>query len=249
MSDTLYVTPAQVLAAKLVLELREEAGEPLDEALQAIANAQVVVPPQSAPSHRTGVDEEALAESRATLQRIEHQLQRLNPEPSGQERSQPPQARTPGNVDPQDIAPASLDDPDLDPPWPSEELQKEWSEAARPSSWGHAESREQPAGVNPDDSDAPPWAREGAKWEDPGVSQAARRSSTPPPKPPLDPPPPVSGLEESPEEKETTERLLAHRRQWLRDQRQQVDPDIEDPDIEGPNIDGPGIRGPGIGGP
>jgi hypothetical protein len=40
--NTLYVTPAQVLAAKLDVELREEAGEESDEAIQAIANAYVV---------------------------------------------------------------------------------------------------------------------------------------------------------------------------------------------------------------
>jgi hypothetical protein len=42
MSDTVYVTPAQVLAAKIALELNEETGEVPDEALEAIANAQVV---------------------------------------------------------------------------------------------------------------------------------------------------------------------------------------------------------------
>ncbi len=48
MSETLYVTPAQVLAAKLALELSEEAGEVPDEALKAIANAQVDAVEQSA---------------------------------------------------------------------------------------------------------------------------------------------------------------------------------------------------------
>jgi hypothetical protein len=85
MSEALYVTPAQVLAAKLALELNKEAGEPPDEALEAIANARVVAPQQSGPDHGTSADEEALA----TLQRIEHQLQHLNPEASTQERSQP----------------------------------------------------------------------------------------------------------------------------------------------------------------
>jgi hypothetical protein len=42
MSNTLYVTPAQVLAAKLAIELSEEDGEEPDEALKAIANAEVV---------------------------------------------------------------------------------------------------------------------------------------------------------------------------------------------------------------
>ena len=55
MSDTLYVTPAQVLAAKLALELSEEAGEVPDEALKAIANAQVVAEDDSAFSEKTGV--------------------------------------------------------------------------------------------------------------------------------------------------------------------------------------------------
>jgi DNA-binding PadR family transcriptional regulator len=48
MSNTLYVTPAQVLAAKLVVELSEEDGEEPDEALKAIANAQVVTEEQTA---------------------------------------------------------------------------------------------------------------------------------------------------------------------------------------------------------
>jgi hypothetical protein len=42
MSDTVYVTPAQVLAAKLAIELSEEDGEEPDAALRVIANAQVV---------------------------------------------------------------------------------------------------------------------------------------------------------------------------------------------------------------
>jgi hypothetical protein len=50
MSDTMYVTPAQVLAAKLAVELSEEAGEVPDEALRAIANAQVVSNDQSSTS-------------------------------------------------------------------------------------------------------------------------------------------------------------------------------------------------------
>jgi hypothetical protein len=46
MGDTLYVTPAQVLAAKLELELSEEDGETPDEALKAIANADKSAPQQ-----------------------------------------------------------------------------------------------------------------------------------------------------------------------------------------------------------
>ena len=42
MSETLYVTPAQVLAAKLAVELSEEEGKEPGEALRAIANATVV---------------------------------------------------------------------------------------------------------------------------------------------------------------------------------------------------------------
>jgi hypothetical protein len=56
MGDTLYVTPAQVLAAKLELELSEEDGETPDEALKAIANAQVVARQQSTPGHETSAD-------------------------------------------------------------------------------------------------------------------------------------------------------------------------------------------------
>lgn len=89
MSETLYVTPAQVLAAKLALELSEEAGEAPDEAIKAIANAQVVAPEQSASSHRSSSVNQALLEFMARVQRIEHQLQELHPEASGQERSQP----------------------------------------------------------------------------------------------------------------------------------------------------------------
>jgi hypothetical protein len=54
MSDTLYVTPAQVLAAKLAVELSEEAGEVPDEALKAIANAQVEADEQSAADTQGG---------------------------------------------------------------------------------------------------------------------------------------------------------------------------------------------------
>src|SRR5215212_2775988 len=49
MSNTLYVSPAQVLAAKLAVELREEAGEEPDEALKAIANAEVATDDESDP--------------------------------------------------------------------------------------------------------------------------------------------------------------------------------------------------------
>lgn len=89
MSEALYVTPAQVLAAKLALELNEEAGEPPVKALEAIANARVVAPQQSPPT--TSADEQGPLESLATLQRIEHQLQVLSPEASEQERSQTPE--------------------------------------------------------------------------------------------------------------------------------------------------------------
>jgi hypothetical protein len=41
-SEPLYVTPAQVLAAKLEVELSEEAGEESDEAIEAIADAHLV---------------------------------------------------------------------------------------------------------------------------------------------------------------------------------------------------------------
>jgi hypothetical protein len=50
MGETLFVTPAQVLAAKLAIELSEEAGEAPDEALEAIANALVVARQQAAPT-------------------------------------------------------------------------------------------------------------------------------------------------------------------------------------------------------
>lgn len=43
MNQYLHVTPSQVLAAKLALELSKEAGEVPDEALKAIANARVVI--------------------------------------------------------------------------------------------------------------------------------------------------------------------------------------------------------------
>jgi hypothetical protein len=82
------VTPAQVLAAKLALELSEEAGEPPNEVLEAIANARAVPTQQSRPGQRASADEQTLA----TLERIERQL-----EVRGQERSQPstqPKSRT-----------------------------------------------------------------------------------------------------------------------------------------------------------
>jgi hypothetical protein len=89
MGETLYVTPAQVLAAKLAIELSEEAGQAPDEALKAIANAQELAPQQSAPSPRASSLSQALLEFSFRLQRIEDQLQVINPEASGQERPQP----------------------------------------------------------------------------------------------------------------------------------------------------------------
>jgi hypothetical protein len=58
MSDTLYVTPAQVLAVKLAIQLSEEDGDEPDEALRAIANAQVLAE-ESAPTEEMGVAEPA----------------------------------------------------------------------------------------------------------------------------------------------------------------------------------------------
>jgi hypothetical protein len=88
MSDTLYVTPAQVLAAKLALELSKEAGEAPDEALEAIANAREVAPQESGTNPGTSADELAPSEGIATLQRIERQLQRITPDVPRQERDQ-----------------------------------------------------------------------------------------------------------------------------------------------------------------
>jgi hypothetical protein len=90
MSQVLYVTPAQVLAAKLALELSEEAGEAPDEVLKAIANAHVVAPQESGSRQRTSADKQAPSEALATLQRIEHRLQVISPQASEHERSQPP---------------------------------------------------------------------------------------------------------------------------------------------------------------
>jgi hypothetical protein len=70
MSEALYVTSAQVIAARLALELSEEAGEAPDEALKAIANAQVVAPEQSGPSHKTSAAPAPATEKPDDLQRL-----------------------------------------------------------------------------------------------------------------------------------------------------------------------------------
>jgi hypothetical protein len=70
MSETLYATPAQVLAAKLAVELSEEEGKEPDEALRAIANA-TVVSEEDALSEAAGVTanprEEATDEAKLIL--------------------------------------------------------------------------------------------------------------------------------------------------------------------------------------
>ena len=195
MTDVLHVTAAQVLAAQLAVELCEEAGEAPDEALKAIANAQVATPQQLA-SHRTSADERTLSDVIDRLQRIEDRLQKLIPEVSGQERSQPPsplnsptrdeqsiddrgiQDPTLANVDPQDLAPPPWY-PDLDPPtWPSEEVHpEERSEVARPRRRPPVESPEQPAGVNPDDLDGPQWAPEKLSESEFSVPTRPRRTA------------------------------------------------------------------------
>jgi hypothetical protein len=130
MSDTLYVTPAQVLAAKLALELNQEAGEPPDEALEAIANAEVIAPQESGSSQRTSVDEKAPSESLATLNRIEHHLQVLDPDRDIQD-------RTPATVDPDVLE---------KPPWASEE------DVNPPSiTWLESEGRELQVGASADE--------------------------------------------------------------------------------------------------
>jgi hypothetical protein len=77
MSDTVYVTPAQVLAAKLLLELREEDGEAPSDALKAVANAQPEADVGSAHTQQTdaikAVDlAEAIAGARELLERLTH---------------------------------------------------------------------------------------------------------------------------------------------------------------------------------
>jgi hypothetical protein len=72
-SNTLYVTPAQVLAAQLAVELSEEDGEEPDEALKAIANAQIVHAEQvgADDSEATGLADDA---SEAAQNVSEHNL-------------------------------------------------------------------------------------------------------------------------------------------------------------------------------
>jgi hypothetical protein len=122
-SETLYVTRAQVLAAKLALELNVEAGEPPNEALQAIANAREIAPQESASSPRTGADDQSLP----TLQRIQHQLDLLSAEAWTHEPSQSPTQPKPpkrGEPAPEDLgiqdptlANVNPDDLDDQPPW------------------------------------------------------------------------------------------------------------------------------------
>jgi hypothetical protein len=128
MSDTLYVTPAQVLAAKLAIELSEEAGQAPDEALKAIANARVEAPDQSAPHHGTSSVSQDLLELAARVQRIEHQVHEPDFEASEHERSQPstppkpptgdesprPGVRQPESPEP---APIKSEDPRIPNPW------------------------------------------------------------------------------------------------------------------------------------
>jgi hypothetical protein len=71
-STTLYVTPAQVLAAKLAVELSEEAGEEPDEALRAIANAQVITEQESTPAKETGVAEPDQASVEQAVRDVEY---------------------------------------------------------------------------------------------------------------------------------------------------------------------------------
>ena len=97
MSNVLYVTPAQVLAAKLSIELAEEAGEVPSEALKAIANAEVVDIRQLGPSQQTRTDEPTLSEVITRLQRIEHQLQVHNPEASRPDQTPPSTEQTPAS--------------------------------------------------------------------------------------------------------------------------------------------------------
>ena len=88
MTKTVHVRPAHVVLAQLALELSEHAGEKPDEALIAIANARVVAPEHSAPSHRASGDGSASLEVIDRLARIEHQLQQLSSEVLRQEQSQ-----------------------------------------------------------------------------------------------------------------------------------------------------------------
>jgi hypothetical protein len=161
MSEALYVTPAQVEAAKLILDLNEEAGSPPDEALEAIANAQVVATPQSGRSPTATADEESLA----TLQRIERQLRALNPEDPAPGQSQRSTQLGPPSVNTRDVR---------EPPW------YENRPAAR--SWPNAPSEAASGGVNPPpikwyDDEHPGGSQIGPNAEEPPVGRPVRDMS------------------------------------------------------------------------
>jgi hypothetical protein len=215
-SETLYVTPAQVLAAKLALELDEEAGEEPGEALTAIANAQVVVPQQSALSHGTSANE-TLSEVNARLQRIEQHLQIPSPEASGRVRSQPSTQPNP----------------------PTREEPPGFTETVGPDDMSvpYRESRElreraEKHGLSPEDL-------EEAEMDlpQPGLLPYGTKPEPAKPLPPGVEPQLPYGV---PTEQEKMEEALRELREQRERERAQ-----KDPDIDGPGIGGPGIAGPG----
>ena len=93
MTSTLRVTRAQVLLAQLAVELSEEAGEAPNEALKAIANADVVAPQQSTPGHETSADP-----TRATVhqQVVKPHIFNRDPDDVNPEQAGSPDPPTPG---------------------------------------------------------------------------------------------------------------------------------------------------------
>jgi hypothetical protein len=100
-SETLYVTPAQVLAAKLALELSEEAGEAPDAALKAIAHAQVATPQQSIEDREIQAPAVATPDSHDFVGR-RHRWPDDEEDRDNPQRGAPPKRAVPGFITPPD---------------------------------------------------------------------------------------------------------------------------------------------------
>jgi hypothetical protein len=107
------VTPAQVLAARLAIELSEEDGESPSEALKALADADVAASQPPAPGHPTSAEEPGLSEIIDRLQGVEQQLEELHLQASRQERSEPSNEPKPQTRDEQSIEDRTIEDPTL----------------------------------------------------------------------------------------------------------------------------------------
>jgi hypothetical protein len=226
-NNSLYLTRSQVLAAQLAVELSKEDGEEPDEALKAIASEQVLARQPSAPTQRASVDEKALSEVNARLQRIEQQLQVRNPEVSGPDQSRPSTQQESLTRYEQSMEGRDIHDPTLATDDPDDLEEDSWLRERRrvnPPQAADPPEQTRQGGADPRtmwlESELGGKPQVGASAQEPAVSQAETAM---------------------PDEEVEEFMSLEQWQQLQKRQRERLEPKTEkrDPDIDGPWSVGP----------